>query len=108
MPKVMLTQTWVFRGKIYEQGEREIPDDLAAVLVERGFLEPAQAPDPLVALRAVVGDDVMETLYHASLDTHDAISGANDEMLLSLPGIGRATLGKIRKHAPHAGQSSEE
>jgi hypothetical protein len=58
-------------------------------------LQPGALTPPLAALESL-GSDVVESLTAAGYDTPDAVAAASDKDLEALPGIGEATIKKIR------------
>lgn len=96
--QIFLDRTFIYQGKFYGPGTVKVADDVGKALAERmQALQPA-APDE-VAPNAPADENPLaafEALTAAGYDVERARAASDDE-LLDVPGIGRATLKKIRE-----------
>jgi hypothetical protein len=117
MPKITLTDSWMFAGTTYLPGEHEVSEELEQIFIARkaipGPAQPATpapppatpatppAPngsneppvDPLVEL---VGAEAAASLKNAGYGTPEAWRTADDATLIALKHVGQATVKKLR------------
>jgi hypothetical protein len=118
MPKVHLTDSWMFAGTTYLPGEHEVSEELEQIFIARKAIPapaqptavatpatPATPPadtgnqnppaDPLVEL---VGAEAAASLKNAGYGTAEAWRTADDATLLALKHVGQATVKKLREN----------
>jgi nitroreductase len=114
MPKITLTEAWMFAGTTYLPGEHDVSDELVAVFQSRKAIAPAAQPaatvpvpatppnapsepaaDPLVEL---VGAEAAASLKNAGYGTAEAWRTVDDATLLALEHVGKATVKKLREN----------
>lgn len=96
MIKANLPESYGWKGQIYEQGDREIPDDLAIAL---GLLPPT--------LEEPGTPDLPGTPMHDSPFVVELINSATTpKELTPLPGIGEGAAKRLLVHRPEAGYES--
>jgi hypothetical protein len=117
MPKITLTDAWMYAGTTYLPGEHQVSEELERIFIARKAIPapaqpaataatPAATPpapngsneppvDPLVEL---VGADAAASLKNAGYGTAEAWRTADDATLLALEHVGKATVKKLREH----------
>jgi nitroreductase len=118
MPKITLTDAWMYAGTTYLPGEHKVSDELARIFESRGAIPataqpaaaaapastgtenlpapstpPAPEADPLIDL---VGPDAAASLKAAGYGSVEAWRTADDATLLALEHVGKATVKKLR------------
>jgi len=111
MPKVTLSEGWIYGGTRYGPGEADLPDDVHKALGARGAFPPdapapTEAPVPAkpageaggdaAAIVEAVGEERAAALAAAGFTSLAALRAAQDADLLAVPGIGEARLAALR------------
>lgn len=93
--KLTLTETVIAEGVYYGPGEAEVPVKVATYLRERS---PSSIAVQGAAQQPTHDDPLAEfpQLREAGFTSVERVRAASDEELLALPGIGAATLKKLR------------
>lgn len=79
--------------------ERQVDDVLTRLVGSTN--EPTEGPARAPYLGPAIPESLQHAIWQAGFDTPDKIREADDEELLAIPGVGRATLSRIREAVGH-------